>query len=109
MQGVWESLTGCVGFVDLAGFHAGEIKDADHDDLWFLERDLPHAVLQFRGVPDNEHPWVHTPPALFEEYLKYLRDEGCRVIGLRDLARYVDPAVVPANPMAVFEERKAQK
>ena len=72
-------------------------------------RDGRIAVLQFHGVPDNEHPWVHTPPALFEEYLKHLHDEGCRVIALRDLARYVDPAIVPANPMAVIEERKAQK
>lgn len=67
------------------------------------------AVLQFHGVPDNEHPWVSTPPALFEEYLKHLRDEGCRVIALRDLARYVDPTIRPANPMAIIEERKANK
>lgn len=72
-------------------------------------RDGRIAVLQFHGVPDNAHAWVSTPPALFEEYLKHLRDEGCRVIALRDLARYVDPAVVPADPMAVIEERKARK
>jgi peptidoglycan/xylan/chitin deacetylase (PgdA/CDA1 family) len=72
-------------------------------------RDGRIAVLQFHGVPDNEHPWVHTPPALFEQYLQHLRDEGCRVIALRELARYVDPAVVPANPMAVIDERKAHK
>jgi len=65
------------------------------------------AVLQFHGVPDNEHPWVHTPPALFEAYLKHLRDEGCRVIALRDLARYVDPKVTPADPMAIVTERKS--
>ena len=34
------------------------------------------AILQFHGVPDVEHPWVHTPPERFEEYMKYLHDEG---------------------------------
>src|ERR1051326_222462 len=34
------------------------------------------AVLQFHGVPDNEHPWVHTPPANFVQYLDYLRRNG---------------------------------
>ena len=72
-------------------------------------RDGRIAVLQFHGVPDNAHAWVSTPPALFEQYVQYLHDEGCRVIALRDLARYVDPAVVPANPMAVIGERKARK
>ena len=32
------------------------------------------AVLTFHGVPDIEHPWVNTPPDLFEEYLQLLRD-----------------------------------
>jgi peptidoglycan/xylan/chitin deacetylase (PgdA/CDA1 family) len=67
------------------------------------------AILQFHGVPDNAHPWVHTSPALFEQYVQHLHDEGCHVIAMRDLARYVDPTFVPANPMAVIEERKAQK
>lgn len=66
------------------------------------------AVLQFHGVPDREHPWVNTPPERFEEYLRHLKDEGCRVIALRDLARYVDPGVRPADPMAIVTERKAR-
>src|SRR5688572_10636675 len=37
------------------------------------------AILQFHGAPDVEHPWVHTPPERFEEYMKYLHDEGFRV------------------------------
>jgi len=60
-------------------------------------------------VPDNDHPWVHTPPALFEQYLTHLREEGCRVIAVRDLARYVDPAARPADPMSIIEQRKAQR
>jgi peptidoglycan/xylan/chitin deacetylase (PgdA/CDA1 family) len=67
------------------------------------------AVLQFHGVPDNDHPWVHTPPALFEQYLKHLRKERCRVIALRDLARYVDPGARPDDPMTIIEQRKSQR
>jgi peptidoglycan/xylan/chitin deacetylase (PgdA/CDA1 family) len=67
------------------------------------------AVLQFHGVPDNDHPWVHTPPALFEQYLTHLREEGCRVIAVRDLVRYVDPTARPADPMSIIEQRKAQR
>jgi peptidoglycan/xylan/chitin deacetylase (PgdA/CDA1 family) len=63
------------------------------------------AVLQFHGVPEGEHPWVHTPRERFEEYMKYLHDHGYQVIALRDLARYVDPHRIPADPRAVMERR----
>lgn len=63
------------------------------------------AVLQFHGVPEGEHPWVHTPRERFEEYMKYLYEHGYRVIALCDLARYVDPQTRPANPRAVMERR----
>ena len=53
-------------------------------------RDGKIVVLTIHGVPDTAHPWVTTPPELFEEYLKYLHEHGYRVIALRDLARYVD-------------------
>lgn len=49
------------------------------------------AIMTFHGVPDIKHPWVNTDPAKFERYLQHLKDEGCNVIALRDLARYVDP------------------
>jgi peptidoglycan/xylan/chitin deacetylase (PgdA/CDA1 family) len=65
------------------------------------------AVLQFHGVPDREHPWVHTPPELFEQYLAHLHRNGYRVLALRDLARFVDPNFEPVEPMAVIETRKA--
>jgi hypothetical protein len=48
-------------------------------------------VLTIHGVPDSAHPWVTTPPALFEEYLHWLHDHRYTVIGLRDLAPYVAP------------------
>ena len=44
------------------------------------------VVLQFHGVPDVVHPWVHTPPEAFERYMRHLKDKGYRVIALRDLA-----------------------
>jgi peptidoglycan/xylan/chitin deacetylase (PgdA/CDA1 family) len=64
------------------------------------------AILQFHGAPDVEHPWVHTPPERFEEYMKYLHDKGFKVIALRDLAKYVDWTQKPADPWRVIEERK---
>ena len=64
------------------------------------------AILQFHGAPDLEHPWVHTPPERFAEYMKYLHDEGFRVIALRDLAKYVDWRQRPADPWAIIEQRK---
>ena len=49
---------------------------------------------------------MNTPTPLFESYVKYLADNGYRVVALRDLARYVDPTVVPSNPWGVIEDRK---
>ncbi len=64
------------------------------------------AVLQFHGVPDTAHGWVNTPKRQFEEYMQYLADAGCKVIAMRDLAKYVDPAVTPSNPMGAIEDRQ---
>jgi peptidoglycan/xylan/chitin deacetylase (PgdA/CDA1 family) len=64
------------------------------------------AVLQFHGVPDTAHHWVNTPKAKFEQYMRYLAVEGCKVIALRDLAKYIDPAIKPNSAMGVIEDRK---
>ena len=64
------------------------------------------AILQFHGAPDVEHPWVHTPPERFAEYMKYLHDGGFRVIALRDLAKHVDWKQRPADPWEIIEQRK---
>jgi peptidoglycan/xylan/chitin deacetylase (PgdA/CDA1 family) len=54
-------------------------------------------VLQFHGVPDPVHPWVHTPAEMFEKYMRLLYARGFRGVALRDLA---DAARrVPADPM----------
>jgi peptidoglycan/xylan/chitin deacetylase (PgdA/CDA1 family) len=58
------------------------------------------AVVQFHGVPDVAHPWVNTPPERFAEYMRYLKDNGFNVIGMRDLARYADPLTAPEDAMA---------
>lgn len=64
------------------------------------------VVLQFHGVPDRQHPWVHTPHERFASYLNYLKVHGYQVIALRDLAKYVDPNVVPAGASSVVDERR---
>ncbi|MCF6284984.1 MAG: polysaccharide deacetylase family protein, partial [Candidatus Hydrogenedentes bacterium] len=53
------------------------------------------VILQFHGVPDITHPWVHTPPERFIEYMDYLKAEGFNVIAMRDLLPLVE-----ANPEA---------
>jgi peptidoglycan-N-acetylglucosamine deacetylase len=64
------------------------------------------AVIQFHGAPDVEHPWVHTPSDRFEEYMKYLHDEGFTVIALRDLEKYVDWRLKPSDPWSIIEQRR---
>jgi peptidoglycan/xylan/chitin deacetylase (PgdA/CDA1 family) len=63
-------------------------------------RDGRIAVLTIHGVPDTAHPWVTTPVALFEEYLRVLRDGGYRVVALRDVARYLPAGRRPAAAYA---------
>ena len=57
-------------------------------------------VLTIHGVPDDAHPWVNTPPALFESYLKYMKEKHYKVIALRDLKKYIntDAALTKLNP-----------
>jgi len=64
------------------------------------------AVLQFHGVPDRAHPWVHTTPEKFEMYLRYLAENHYKVVALRDLEKYVDPKVAPTDPFGVVQDRK---
>ncbi|MFD2935928.1 polysaccharide deacetylase family protein [Spirosoma flavum] len=48
------------------------------------------VVWTIHGVPDIAHPWVNIPPALFEEYMKFLHDNQYKVISMRDLLSYVN-------------------
>jgi peptidoglycan/xylan/chitin deacetylase (PgdA/CDA1 family) len=59
------------------------------------------VVLTIHGVPDYAHDWVTTPPALFEEYLRYLHEHRYHVVALRDVAKYVavkNPAAQAPTP-----------
>jgi peptidoglycan/xylan/chitin deacetylase (PgdA/CDA1 family) len=57
------------------------------------------VVLQFHGVPDVAHPWVHTPPERFREYMAYLKEHKYRCIAVRDLEPYIDWQNLPDDPM----------
>src|SRR5262249_51206167 len=48
------------------------------------------VVLQFHGVPDVAHPWVHTPPEPFRRYMEHLKKEGFTTLALRDLRPYLE-------------------
>ena len=87
---------------------------ADARPVWTLDhvkvavaqaRDGRIAVLQFHGVPDGEHPWVNTPRGRFEEYMLWLKEAGCTVIALRDVARFTAGRPVPADPMSAIDRR----
>jgi peptidoglycan/xylan/chitin deacetylase (PgdA/CDA1 family) len=65
------------------------------------------AVLQFHGVPDKAHPWVHTPREKFESYMRYLALNKYRVIALRDVAKYVDLTAAPLRPRDAMNDRIA--
>ena len=50
------------------------------------------AVMTFHGVPDEQHPWVNTDPAVFEKYLAHLKEQGSTVIAVRDMVKYLPAA-----------------
>lgn len=50
------------------------------------------AVLTFHGVPDKQHPWVNTEVATFEKYLEHLKEQGCTVMAVRDMVKYLPAA-----------------
>ncbi len=60
------------------------------------------VVLQFHGVPDNAHPWVHTPPEMFAQFMDYLFDNKFHVIAMRDLMAYIDPNFPVEDPMVAM-------
>lgn len=43
------------------------------------------VVLQFHGVPDLAHDWVHTPPEAFRRYMEELSSRGFDTLAVRDL------------------------
>ena len=78
------------------------------DPCWTLEQFQRAAALatngrivvfQFHGVPDLAHPWCHTPPERFRAYMRFLKEQGFRVIAMRDLGTYIDSERPPADPV----------
>lgn len=67
------------------------------------------VVLQFHGVPDVKHPWVHTPPESFRQYMSFLKDHGYRAVALRDLERYIDFANPPSDPLLQTRYKRAEQ
>lgn len=68
--------------------------------LEFFKRVLDRAsegvvVLQFHGVPDVAHDWVHTPPERFRKYMEELSRRGFSVLALRDLESPAEPTNDP--------------
>jgi len=57
------------------------------------------VILQFHGVPDIAHPWVHTPPENFRRYMDYLKLRNFQALALRDLERFTDRTNPPDDPM----------
>jgi peptidoglycan/xylan/chitin deacetylase (PgdA/CDA1 family) len=73
----------------IPSFTTGEQNRDSILQAFRLARDGKIVVLTIHGVPDAAHPWVTTPVALFEEYLRWLSDNHYRVVALRDVERYV--------------------
>ena len=48
------------------------------------------AVFTFHGVPEGEHKAVSLAPEKFTRMMQYLKDNQYNVIGMRELAKYVD-------------------
>jgi peptidoglycan/xylan/chitin deacetylase (PgdA/CDA1 family) len=63
------------------------------------------AVLQFHGITDTAHAWVSSSIQNFDAYMNFLAKNQYTAIAMRDLARYVDADVAPANPQKVIDDR----
>ncbi len=86
--------------------------DWDFDDLkWAVAQAKAGkiCVLCFHGVPAKEHPWVNCDPDDFKKYMKYLKNEDCTVIAMRDLAQYVDPKAGPEDPYKPLRDREQKR
>jgi peptidoglycan/xylan/chitin deacetylase (PgdA/CDA1 family) len=66
------------------------------------------VILQFHGVPEAEHPWVNTPEEQFLVYMRFLKSQNCRVIAVRDLAKYTTPSEFPHGPWYGMKARGAK-
>ncbi|MEI8079769.1 MAG: autotransporter-associated beta strand repeat-containing protein, partial [bacterium] len=61
------------------------------------------VTLCYHGVPDIEHAACSLDPAVFKAQMQYLKDNHYKVISLRDLAEYIDPAKAAKLPPTANE------
>ena len=61
------------------------------------------VVIIYHGVPDIEHAAVSLDPAVFKAQMQYLKDNHYKVVALRDLAEYIDPAKAAKLPPTANE------
>jgi autotransporter-associated beta strand protein len=59
------------------------------------------VTLCYHGVPDIEHAACSLDPAVFKAQMQYLKDNHYKVISMRDLAEYIDPAKAAKLPPTV--------
>ena len=58
------------------------------------------VVLQFHGVPDVAHPWVHTSAENFKAFMQYLKEGDFKVISLNEVADYLPEGYkAPNDPL----------
>ena len=65
------------------------------------------VAICYHGVPDMEHPGVSLDPEVFKAQMQYLKDNHYKVIGLRDLAEYIDPVKAAKLPPTANEVKEA--
>jgi peptidoglycan-N-acetylglucosamine deacetylase len=84
--------------------HPLDIPSVNPKDTKTFIRDVQQAangavvVITYHGVPDYEHDFAGTDPKIFKEMMQYLKDNGYKVIALRDLAEYIDPVQAAKLP-----------
>ncbi|MBC8231137.1 alpha-L-rhamnosidase N-terminal domain-containing protein, partial [bacterium] len=64
-----------------------------------------NSFFKLYKLVQNVYPHCSTVPATFAEYMKYLHDQGCMVIAMRDLAKYVNPNKRPKEPYDAIKRR----
>lgn len=57
------------------------------------------VVLCFHGVPDSTNRSLSTSPERFLGMMDLLSENGYRCVAMRDLAKWVDPAARPPDPL----------
>ncbi len=67
------------------------------------------VVLQFHGVPDVAHPWVHTSSDNFKSFMQYLKKGDFKVISLQEVADYLpDGYEAPEDPLIGYRYSRSK-